>query len=625
MDTTQPGLLMLLSALLLVAPPAVAQDVASGVDGHGFDHAPLDRDIRDPILVQRAGAFTQGDVFLGTLLEMADRPVVDTRGPVLDELYVLNASFGVAVHDRVRLAASVPYFMSSTGVDGFQDSSFGDTRVEVFTSILRPELRIDGGGGGVGVNLYTDLPTGPAELLLGNPKLAGGGSVAATYEIDVLTLSADAGLHLGPKITGLTDYGGGAHAILGAAIGTLYTNWTSITAELRAMPPFAAAQYKGRGMPAEAVFSHRLQPNEGFHFMMGASLGLTDAPGTPYTRVFAGLGGASMLRPRRDSDPLTDLLVADNCPLEPETINDWLDEDGCPDELASLAVTVVYAGAPVPGTTVDLIGPEGRTNYTVGEAPITVPQAVPGSTWRAEAAFGECLAGTATATASEGGTELVVVMDKYEGQVRVEAVDPEGAFIPEATIDWLGDAWCNPVPQTWTMPEGHKIGAVGIGPHDVVVKAPGYSLSEQTTTISKDGEALIRAVLEPTMVRVEAQRITIMDQIHFETAKAIIKPDSYGLLDQVAAIIKDNPQVGRVEIAGHTDNRGGDDFNLTLSQDRAESVRDFLVRAGVPADRLLARGYGETLPIDTNVTREGRANNRRVEFNLIDQAEEDSP
>jgi OOP family OmpA-OmpF porin len=70
----------------------------------------------------------------------------------------------------------------------------------------------------------------------------------------------------------------------------------------------------------------------------------------------------------------------------------------------------------------------------------------------------------------------------------------------------------------------------------------------------------------------------------------------------------------KVEIGGHADSRGSDEHNMKLSQARAESVRDYLISQGVPAEQLTAMGYGETMPIGDNNTEEGRAKNRRVEL-----------
>jgi outer membrane protein OmpA-like peptidoglycan-associated protein len=82
----------------------------------------------------------------------------------------------------------------------------------------------------------------------------------------------------------------------------------------------------------------------------------------------------------------------------------------------------------------------------------------------------------------------------------------------------------------------------------------------------------------------------------------------------VAEALKVNPQFVKLTIAGHTDNVGSEEFNLQLSQQRADRVRDALVDRGVDGDRLVTRGYGETRPRAPNRTPAGRAQNRRVEF-----------
>jgi outer membrane protein OmpA-like peptidoglycan-associated protein len=84
------------------------------------------------------------------------------------------------------------------------------------------------------------------------------------------------------------------------------------------------------------------------------------------------------------------------------------------------------------------------------------------------------------------------------------------------------------------------------------------------------------------------------------------------VLDKVGADIKKYPSL-KIELQGHTDSNGADAYNLKLSQQRADAVRDYLVQnAGVPPGQLIARGYGETMPVESNTTPDGRANNRRV-------------
>ena len=123
--------------------------------------------------------------------------------------------------------------------------------------------------------------------------------------------------------------------------------------------------------------------------------------------------------------------------------------------------------------------------------------------------------------------------------------------------------------------------------------------------------------VKPQNVRVTEERIYIEQRINFETGKARILPDSFGILNAVAQVLKDYPKI-RVRVEGHTDNQGSDPVNLKLSDARAKSVADYLVAQGVARDRLEPKGLGETTPLDTNNTAAGRANNRRVEFHILD-------
>lgn len=112
-------------------------------------------------------------------------------------------------------------------------------------------------------------------------------------------------------------------------------------------------------------------------------------------------------------------------------------------------------------------------------------------------------------------------------------------------------------------------------------------------------------------------KINIKEQVFFETSKTKIKEESFSLLDEVAKLLIDNPQIGNIEVEGHTDSNGKYSYNKKLSQGRADSVKKYLVTKGVPATRLSAVGYGPDKPIDTNDTEEGLARNRRVEFTVV--------
>jgi outer membrane protein OmpA-like peptidoglycan-associated protein len=115
------------------------------------------------------------------------------------------------------------------------------------------------------------------------------------------------------------------------------------------------------------------------------------------------------------------------------------------------------------------------------------------------------------------------------------------------------------------------------------------------------------------LVVVTEQKIELKQTVFFDTNRATIKSVSFALLNDVAQALNDNPKLG-VEVQGHTDSVGDDNFNLKLSQKRAESVRTYLIKRGVASDRMVPKGYGENVPIADNRTTAGRAQNRRVEF-----------
>jgi OOP family OmpA-OmpF porin len=121
-------------------------------------------------------------------------------------------------------------------------------------------------------------------------------------------------------------------------------------------------------------------------------------------------------------------------------------------------------------------------------------------------------------------------------------------------------------------------------------------------------------VKEKQIVEIQKDRIEIKDKVYFDTNRTTIQRRSFKLLDQVAKVILEHPELEKVWIEGHTDERGSNQYNDELSQRRAEAVREYLIKKGVAPQRLEARGMGRSLPVAPNTTEKGRAANRRVEF-----------
>ncbi len=117
-------------------------------------------------------------------------------------------------------------------------------------------------------------------------------------------------------------------------------------------------------------------------------------------------------------------------------------------------------------------------------------------------------------------------------------------------------------------------------------------------------------------VKFEPPKVFTLNNVHFDSGKSTLKQSSYTELNELLEFMQLKSSVV-IEIRGHTDNVGEPDSNLKLSQARAEAVKSFLVSKGIAPGRIIAKGYGEDDPIDTNNTPEGRQNNRRTEVKII--------
>lgn len=120
-------------------------------------------------------------------------------------------------------------------------------------------------------------------------------------------------------------------------------------------------------------------------------------------------------------------------------------------------------------------------------------------------------------------------------------------------------------------------------------------------------------------MEIRDNKIEIGEKIQFEYNKATIMEASFDLMNEITQVLKDNPHIKKVSIEGHTDSDGADAYNLKLSDGRAKAVADYLIEHGIDKNRLTAKGFGETKPLVPNDTDEGKATNRRVEFNILEQ------
>jgi outer membrane protein OmpA-like peptidoglycan-associated protein len=155
------------------------------------------------------------------------------------------------------------------------------------------------------------------------------------------------------------------------------------------------------------------------------------------------------------------------------------------------------------------------------------------------------------------------------------------------------------------------------------VEAGGYMVHANQTEVRANEEARPSLSMNKrpkvALVRVLGNEIKISKQIHFETGSAKILGDSNALMEEIADVLMRNPNIRKVEIQGHTDNTGGRESNQILSDNRAKSVKQWLVSAGIEDARLVAKGYGQDRPLAPNVTAANKAKNRRVQFIILEK------
>ena len=152
--------------------------------------------------------------------------------------------------------------------------------------------------------------------------------------------------------------------------------------------------------------------------------------------------------------------------------------------------------------------------------------------------------------------------------------------------------------------------------YGISVAAEGYLFHSENFDLPKgDGFNLVNKDIELKNIKV-GSNITLRN-VFFNSGKWDVKSDSYAELDRLVALLSDIPSL-KIEISGHTDNVGSVSFNELLSQRRADAVVNYLVGKGVDKKRLSAKGYGQSNPVDSNNTAEGRALNRRTEFEIIE-------
>jgi outer membrane protein OmpA-like peptidoglycan-associated protein len=305
---------------------------------------------------------------------------------------------------------------------------------------------------------------------------------------------------------------------------------------------------------------------------------------------------------RYDGRSLTGMVAADDgtfrsTDLEPGTYTLNVTAPGYRDGQCIATVPPPGAPAPVPATPGAPAAPGAPT------PPVATP-------------------GGVAATGGPGGNTVVNVICELEAMPKVGTVvgavsDGEtGQPVTGARIT-VTDPLNRSLDLSADSSGGFSVGNVKPGTVKLSVEAAGYFTSAIEVQVEARKEVQARIVLNkrPTVpnVVVAGREVKLKKEVHFQHDSTEILPDSFGLLEELAELFKNKPEIRLAEVQGHTDNTGSPVYNQRLSQGRAQAVVDTLVRLGVAPDRLVAKGYGADKPIVPNSTDANRAKNRRVQ------------
>lgn len=570
-----------LAALLAAAlsAPAFAQEVAEGVDVEIFRPA---SDGLGYFSVPSADTLGNLQMQAGFWLNYANDPVLltDAQGNrlsvggatdgddgdgLIDDQMMGHLLVGMGITRWSSLTVDVPVTLFADGVQpgslssvstaSVSASGLGDVRVVPKFTALHSE----DGMVGLALVVPVGIPTGDPASLTGENGVSAAPQLVVELSDDEVRRQAYSWRLAGTVGYRVRPTGRVQDVSLGNAFtwGVAAGYAPAEILELMAELHGEVAGSRSAQAPAELIAGLKLLPTPWTAIHMGGGTAILGGVGAPDYRVVAGLS----LMPgfdANDRDADGDGLAdgVDRCVDEPEDFDDFQDADGCPD------------------TDNDVDG---------------IPDA-----------NDEC---PSDPEDDDGWLDNDGCPDKDNDKDEIPDVEDR---CPNDAETWNG------VMDEDGCPDDSVGDKDGDGITDDVDRCP-YDAEDF------DGDKDADGCPDEGRVVVEKSNIKITEAIYFDTGKDTIQQRSFGLLDEIAAVISANSQLRLIRVEGHTDNVGGEMNNLRLSQARAESVRRYLIDQGIDGGRLEARGFGEMYPIQSNDTDAGRAANRRVEFIIVDQ------
>jgi outer membrane protein OmpA-like peptidoglycan-associated protein len=534
------------------------------------------------------------------LLSYANNPLVyvdalGERMELVSDLYQLDL-LGAHTRGPLRFGLDVPIYLRSSGDQTGGETGLGDVSALVrLTALDRRSAPL-----GAALSFSAILPTSTVEAPLGSGGFAWEASAIVDKELGKALLALNLGHRSQPDVS-LENLTWSDQLAARAGVGYALSPSSGLSADASTVLTYSG---EPAGRASEVLFGGYRRTAEKWMLRAALGTGLNTAVGTARLRaVFAVAYEPDVAD--RDRDGVFDSV--DACPDTPEDIDSVADDDGCPEPTMVMLSFVDVDGAPVDGVpwrlgdsagsgagSAELFGgPYPLTVTLDGYEPISRTEQIP----------------------DVAQHDLVVTMDAFglPGTLLVSALDSNGDDIEGA--DWL---------LRGTDYTGFEVGTpveVPSGSYTLIVRADGYTPVRQAIDIEYQSTVEVVLALEETEIVVTQEQIDINDSIYFETDKSVIRADSHALLDDVAAILVAHPEITRLRIEGHTDSRGAADYNRTLSQTRAESVRTYLIARGVESERLDAEGFGEDRPLVRGNSESAWSKNRRVDFMVVERTE----
>jgi OmpA-OmpF porin, OOP family len=518
---------------------------------------------------------------------------------IVSDILQLDATAGYGI-GPVRVGLHVPVYLLTDGTAG-SGAGIGDIALDGKVRFL------DGAEAPIGLALdgRMALPTNTASAALGADGLQGDLALVADRWLDDLYLGANVGVRFQPSaVLENTTWDDQLLLRLGGAYAFSPSGGMSL--EFAGQSTFQDFG-KEAASPIEAILGGWFRPGaSGLVLRGGVGTGLDDGIGAPRLRALLALAW----EPGEDRDQDGDGLVdrRDACPTVPEDRDGWQDEDGCAEPTPLTILVVDPEGQSVFGAVVTLDGqPFGTPETTAVEA----------GRHEVKATLVDYDDGVASFEVPAGPpVEKKVVVRPY-GRVKVVVLDAAGMPL-DARITVFTDKTRKEEASASVLQ-----GSLPAGGVKVDVRRDGYAPFVSSATLTAGKETLVEVRLNPSRATLDkdAKRIDIKDSVYFDLAKDTIQAVSFPLLDEVAQILLDHPELTRIRVEGHTDSRGSAAYNLDLSKRRAAAVRTYLTGRGVLAERLESEGFGEGKPLVKGENEAAWAKNRRVDFFIVQRSD----